>query len=508
MLTIFSTSINATVQTKSEKEQQKIFNDESWPMFRHDATRTGSSTSNAPNTDKILWTYTPPLGTYFSESSPVVTNGRLYIGAINGLLSGKVICLDENTGDTIWTYDAGWVCSTPAVVNNKVYFGTFTNNKVHCIDATNGNHIWTYTTEFLIFSSPVVANEKVYIGCLKGKMYCINAETGTHIWDYQTGDLIISSPTLYNNKVYFGSTDSKFYCLNAENGSLIWKFKGGQIRSTPAIYDNKVYFGSGNKVYSLNAENGSKIWDFKTGADVISSPAIAYDKLYVGSYDKKLYCLNPQTGAEYWNYSAQEKIFASPAVADNKIYVSSGIENPQDGNIACLNAGNGTLIWSKQLFRLLPSSPTIANGKLFQSEKEGNLTCFCDNSAPNQPAQPDGPNSGTPGIEYEFKTSTNDLDGDKIRYGWDWNSDKEVDEWTSYYLSSEMVTTVHSWENKGIFFVRVIAEDENGFQSEWSKPLTVTMPRNKLIKNPLLLRFIETVSNIYQIIKNILENKI
>ena len=39
---------------------------------------------------------------------------------------GKVICLNENTGELVWTYQTdGWVLSTPAVVDDKLYVGSF-----------------------------------------------------------------------------------------------------------------------------------------------------------------------------------------------------------------------------------------------------------------------------------------------------------------------------------------------------------------------------------------------
>ena len=65
--------------------------------------------------------------------------------------------------------------------------------------------------------------------------------------------------------------------------------------SSPAVADGKVYVGSGdNKVYCLDAVgNGdgttNVIWDYTTGNNVLSSPAVADGKVYVGSYDDKVY---------------------------------------------------------------------------------------------------------------------------------------------------------------------------------------------------------------------------
>ena len=52
------------------------------------------------------------------------------------------------------------------------------------------------------------------------------------------------------------------------------------------------------------------------------------------------------------------------------------------------------------------------------------------NSKPNTPSQPSGPASGLPSTSYTYSTSTTDPEGDQVKYGWDWNGDGTVDEWS------------------------------------------------------------------------------
>jgi len=49
-----------------------------WSMFRHDLRHTGYSTSTAPNTNKTLWSYTTGG---FVVSSPAVVDGKVYVGS-------------------------------------------------------------------------------------------------------------------------------------------------------------------------------------------------------------------------------------------------------------------------------------------------------------------------------------------------------------------------------------------------------------------------------------------
>jgi len=100
---------------------------------------------------------------------------------------------------------------------------------------------------------------------------------------------------------------------------------------------------------------------------------------------------------------------------------------------------------------------------------------FGANNLPNTPSQPSGPTSGNTGVSYSYTTSTTDPDNDDVKYGWDWNGDGNVDDWTSFYSSGATCTTSHSWSTAGTYNVKVKAEDINGAQSGFSPALTVVI---------------------------------
>ena len=110
------------------------------------------------------------------------------------------------------------------------------------------------------------------------------------------------------------------------------------------------------------------------------------------------------------------------------------------------------------------------------------------NSKPDKPDKPEGPASGIPSKEYTYSTLTYDADGDMIKYGWDWNGDRIVDEWTSFHPSGEIVEIQHSWNEQGDYEVRVISKDEHGAKSEWSDPLDISIPclLKKFMNLPLI----------------------
>jgi hypothetical protein len=101
---------------------------------------------------------------------------------------------------------------------------------------------------------------------------------------------------------------------------------------------------------------------------------------------------------------------------------------------------------------------------------------------PYQPTQPQGQTKVEAGVDYLYKTSSSDVDGDPIKYVWDWNGDYMGDEWTDYYNPGEEIEITHTWENRGNYNVMVKAIDEDGFSSFWSEPLTVSFSKSK-VKN-------------------------
>src|SRR4030065_662518 len=119
-----------------------------------------------------------------------------------------------STNQTLWTYmTGGSVLSSPAVVDGKVYVGSYDNN-IYCFDAATGAIIWNYTTGWGVQATAAVANGRVYIGSTDKSVYCLDATTGAKIWNYTTGDQA-HNPTIADGKVYVGSSDDNLYCLSA-----------------------------------------------------------------------------------------------------------------------------------------------------------------------------------------------------------------------------------------------------------------------------------------------------
>jgi hypothetical protein len=67
--------------------------------------------------------------------------------------------------------------------------------------------------------------------------------------------------------------------------------------------------------------------------------------------------------------------------------------------------------------------------------------------------------------------TSNDPDGDRVRYGIDWTADGTIDQFvppSGYMTSGQSTTTRRTFSTAGNKTVRVLAQDEKGMMSGWS----------------------------------------
>ena len=339
-----------------------------WPMFHHDLTHKGYSTSKAPNTNQTVWVHR--TSSYALTSSPAVADGVVYVGSTDN----NTYALNATWGTQVWNYttDGPVNWASPAVAGGVVYVGSGDGN-VYALNATTGTRVWNYTTDSAIFSSPAVVGGVVYEGSTDGKVYALNATTGAKVWSYTTDSEVWSSPAVAGGVVYVGSDDGNVYALNATTGAKVWNYTTDDwVDSSPAVDYGMVFVGSyDNNIYALNASTGAFIWSYTTDSYVVSSPAVAGGVVYVGSGDGNVYALNATTGTRVWNYTTGNSVESSPAVAGGVVYVGS-----MDRYVYALNATTGVLVWSYLTYGWVFSSPAVVGGVVYVGSYDRRIYAF------------------------------------------------------------------------------------------------------------------------------------
>lgn len=129
-----------------------------------------------------------------------------------------------------------------------------------------------------------------------------------------------------------------------------------------------------------------------------------------------------------------------------------------------------------------------------------------DSEKPTKP-NIDGPAKGKAGTEYIYTTSTIDPDGDEIYYYFDWGDDTSSD-WLGPYNSGEICECSHSWIDSGNYEIKVKARDIYGTESDWSDPLSISMPKNKnkaTNLHSLLLKFLENHPHMFLLLRKLIK---
>jgi hypothetical protein len=121
----------------------------------------------------------------------------------------------------------------------------------------------------------------------------------------------------------------------------------------------------------------------------------------------------------------------------------------------------------------------------------GHFPDLIPNEPPNTPERPTGRAQGKPGTPYLYSTSSTDPEGQQLWYRWDWG-DGNFSDWIGPINSGDMTSITHSWAQKGTYQVRVKCHDTFNAESNWSEPLSVTMPAPALMNQaPFLYNLLE-----------------
>jgi outer membrane protein assembly factor BamB len=117
--------------------QSPVPNPSDWPTYRHDAARTGATTTPLSPNLSPHWERTLPG----PLTTVVVTDGRLYVAQRE---AHTVHAMDADDGSPLWRFSAGGrVDSPPTIHGGLVYFGS-ADGCIYCLRATDGALVWRF----------------------------------------------------------------------------------------------------------------------------------------------------------------------------------------------------------------------------------------------------------------------------------------------------------------------------------------------------------------------------
>lgn len=203
------------------------------------------------------------------ETSPLVVDGLVYIGAWNG----SVYAVDAQTGAEVWrSVGAGQVKGSAALAGDLVVVGDYAGH-VRALDARSGAARWTYRGGRRFYGGPAVSGRTVVVGDVGGSVVALDARTGTRRWRHRTGAYVYSSPAIADGRVFIGSYSGIFEALDLRTGARRWSFDaGGRISGSATVVGGVVYASILSRgTVGLSARTGAVRY---RGADGRYSPAV------------------------------------------------------------------------------------------------------------------------------------------------------------------------------------------------------------------------------------------
>lgn len=317
------------------------------------------------------------------RSTPILLNGKLYAIAPVGsdkCVGEQIVCLDADTGKTIWTYRFNVFLSD--IVENRIAWSSVvgdpetgniyaygTGGEFMCLDGKNGKLIWkeSLCENFGRFSgyggrvhTPIIDEDKAIISIeylLAGwdtgpnkaghRFLAFDKKTGELIWASLPGDKPLDTTyatpvvTVINGMrlMITPCADGNVYAVKVRTGERVWQYRLAKrgLNTSPVVDGKYVYVTQSEE--NLNTTDmgaivcldGSMTGDITDKGEIwringitagYSSPALANGRLYVVDNSAEMHCFDAKTGKKFWEYRVGRVMKGSPIVTkDGVIYI-------------------------------------------------------------------------------------------------------------------------------------------------------------------------------------------
>ena len=182
------------------------------------------------------------------------------------------------------------------------------------------NDVWSARVT-QIKSSPVMADDKVIFGSFNGQVDALQKDTGDLVWNISTGDVVRPCPPFSPSAAM---PSLQFFASTRPSAR-----QKSQIATPPPPPPPR-----------RHAATPPRCPAPLPSAQIISSPVVDGETVFIGSEDGRLYALKTEDGEEAWSYATKDKVDSSPAVGDSLVYVGS-----LDGTVHAINKESGESEW-------------------------------------------------------------------------------------------------------------------------------------------------------------------
>ncbi len=442
---------------------------------------------------------------------------------------GRVIEVDSG-GTIIWE-KAGLDIPVDAerLTNGNTLITELTNNRVIEVDS-GGNIVWSYSALNGPWDAERLDNNNTLI-CETYNNRVIEVDNnGTIVWEkadlnmpvdaerLATGNTLITE--LYNNRVIEVDSGGTIIWQKAD---VTWPVDAERLATGNTLITEYVY---GQRVIEVNS-SGNIVWEYNSSAVLFDAERLTNGNTLITEFGTYYYYEGrvievDSNGTIVWEKAGLDGPIDAeriPGVPNEPPDVPT-IEGPSEGRVGeeyeftfkatdpddddvkyFIDWRDGTgeetgytpsgtdvkvkHIWSEEGEYIIKAKAVDMHGA--ESDWADFEVTIVENQPPTAPIIT-GPNSGKPGISYDYIFNSTDPEGDPVMYFVDWG-DNNTD-WTEYSDSGKEIMLKHNWSKKGDYTITAKAQDIYGAESNWSE-FKVEIPRNRMSINSLFLWFLE-----------------
>lgn len=296
---------------------------------------------------------------------------------------GTVRAIDAETGETRWKTRVG-LASLPCVGLGSCdqYVAAVNGTTVYCLDAASGKSLWSAKCRDLVSAPPAISEDKIYVPLSNGRLEAFNiTERGDNSLAFVDSGAGTARPTVTGKTVAWTN--------NRGNMNVAGRFGARaisyQLLSDDAIvaapaYQSGTYFVASldGFVYSIDETLGSVNWQVSTGREVMQSPVLLGNYLFVINEKNELFKLNQKDGnpAPGWQFPKPNIAKMLGAGKDN-LYVLDRF-----GKLIVINQKNGSELTSVEFGEVDKVLANHETDRMYVVSKRGMIQCIREIARP------------------------------------------------------------------------------------------------------------------------------
>lgn len=367
-----------------------------WANLGGNPAHTGKSDANLAVPLQLAWTTN--VGANLFMTSPVISEGKIYVASVDENLKGEaaVFALNAADGRVVWKYPVRNSVKNSIALDGGKVFAQDAEGYVYALDGATGALRWEKKLEVnglpALIDGLVASGGTVYAGTGKG-LCALEGETGALKWQnkgWNQGEGTTSTLSLGAGMLIGSAQWSGLYGHDASTGECKWKAEANGLRNrgaSAAVHGSLLYLVSDKSFFILDAASGRVVVRraLPMNVDVTSTPLLTDGEIIFGTATEGLVALDRETLEPKWHFRTEDALIytvpysrqpastveTSPVLAGKIVYFGAS-----DGTIYGVSADEGKLVWKHSAGAPVFGSVAVSGNALVATDFGGNVYAF------------------------------------------------------------------------------------------------------------------------------------